>query len=204
VNCSNLGAILLAAGASSRLGYPKQLVKLDGDALVVRQARLLIALQPACVVVVTGAAREGVEQALAGLPVGLVHNANWEQGMGSSLACGVRAMPERVRGALLLLVDQWRICDADLDSLVSAWQAAPLRAATAAWDGKTGPPVIFPRALFQRLAKLGGEQGARNLLRGFAGGVVEVALPNAAWDLDVSSDFRSSTGIQENWSGEGR
>lgn len=192
MNCPNLGAILLAAGASSRLGYPKQLVELDGEALVVRQARLLIALQPACVVVVTGAAREGVEQVLAGLPVNLVHNENWANGMGSSLACGVSAMPERVRGALLLLCDLWRISSADLENLVTAWQAAPAQAATAVWDGKTGPPVIFPRALFQRLKKLQGEQGARHLLRGFAGGIAQVAMPNAAYDLDVSSDLSPS------------
>ena len=201
MNCPNLGAILLAAGASSRLGYPKQLVELDGQALVVRQARLLIALQPACVVVVTGAAREGVEQALAGLPVNFVHNENWENGMGSSLACGVKAMPERVRGALLLLCDQWRIFEADLEKLVTAWNGTPLQAVTATWDGKTGPPVIFQRTLLQRLGKLRGEHGARNLLRGFAGGVVEVTLPNAAYDLDVSSDFPPPTGIHGNCSG---
>lgn len=198
MSCPGLGAILLAAGSSSRLGYPKQLVELEGELLVARQTRLLLALQPACVVVVTGAAREGVEQALAGLPVNLVHNDHWENGMGSSLACGVKAMPERVRGALLLLCDLWRISGADLEKLVAAWNGTPLRAATAAWDGKTGPPVIFPRALFQRLGKLQGEQGARNVLRGFGGGVVEVALPNAAYDLDVSSDFSPSTASQGN------
>jgi len=192
-----LGAVLLAAGASRRLGFPKQLVERDGEAVVRRQARLLLGLQPACVVVVTGFAREGVELALAGLDVQLVHNELWENGMGASLACGIRAMPERVRAAMLLLCDLWKISGSDLDQLASAWQAAPQKAVTAAWDGQSGPPVIFPRALFQRLGGLRGEQGARHVLRGFTGGVVPVDLPNAAFDLDVSSDLAGVTGSQE-------
>ena len=103
-----------------------------------------------------------------------------------------------VRGALLLLCDQWRLTEEELSNLASTWQSAPQKAATAAWDGQTGPPVIFPRALFQRLGRLRGEQGARNVLRGFAGGVVEVNMPNAAYDLDVSSDFPHATTTRGN------
>ena len=189
MNHPHLGAVLLAAGASRRLGYPKQLLEWEGEALVTRQARLLLAMQPACVVVVTGFAREEVERTLAGLDVQLVHNARWEDGMGASLACGVGAMPERVRGALLMLCDLWKVTGPDLDLLASTWQSDPQKAATAAWDGQSGPPVIFPRALFQKLGRLRGEQGARTVLRGFAGGLLKVDLPNAAFDLDVESDL---------------
>ena len=202
-----LGALLLAAGASRRLGYPKQLLNWEGEAMVTRQARLLLALQPACVVVVTGFAREEVERALAGLDVQLVHNAQWESGMGTSLACGIRAMPERVRGALLMLCDLWKLSEMDLERLATGWQSMPQKAVTAAWDGQSGPPVIFPRALFQRLGRLSGEQGARQVLRGFAGGVARVDLPNAAFDLDVESDLpdtiakgRNGTGPERNGS----
>lgn len=184
----SFGAILLAAGGSSRLGRPKQLEVIDGQALVVRQAQLLLALNPVCVVVVTGAGGPEVRRALAGLPLEFVHHADWSQGMGRSIARGIQAMPERVRGALLLLCDQWRIEPADLEKLLAAWRLAPQQAIVSMWDGVSGPPVMFPRALFQRLSRLQGDRGARQLLRRYAGGLERVAMANAAFDLDQPGD----------------
>jgi len=184
----NLGAILLAAGGSSRLGRPKQLEMIEGQALVVRQAKLLLQLQPACLVVVTGAVEREVRQALDGLPLQFVHNENWAQGMGRSIARGIEAMPERARGALLLLCDHWRIDRADLERLVAAWRHAPQKAIVSAWDDGKGPPVIFPRALFQRLTRLQGDRGARQVLKHYAGGTEHVPVANAAFDLDEPGD----------------
>ncbi len=184
----SLGTILLAAGGSRRLGRPKQLEVFDDQPLVRRQAQLLLELQPACVVVVTGAVEEQVRQALDGLPVEFVHAADWSQGMGRSLARGIEAMPERVRGALLLLCDQWRIGLEDLEKLRAAWQAAPQKAVTSIWDDSSGPPVIFPRTLFQRLTRLQGDRGAHRLLKHFSGGLERVPLANAAFDLDQPGD----------------
>lgn len=184
----SLGAILLAAGGSSRLGRPKQLEVIDGQPLVARQAQLLLHLQPACVVVVTGAVDHEVRQALAGLPLEFVHHADWSRGMGQSIARGIEAMPERVRGALLLLCDQWRIGQDDLESLIETWTREPHKAVVSAWDGASGPPVIFPRALFQRLLTLRGDRGARQLLKRYSGGLERVSMPNAKFDLDRPGD----------------
>jgi len=184
----DLGAILLAAGGSSRLGRPKQLENIDGQPLVARQARLLLELQPACLVVVTGAADSAVRQALVGLPVEFAHHEDWAGGMGQSIARGIRSMPERVRGALLLLCDQWRIERSDLENLIRAWADAPQKAVVSIWDGASGPPVVFPRALFQRLLSLQGDRGARRLLKQYRGGLERVPVPNAAFDLDKPGD----------------
>jgi len=184
----DIGAILLAAGGSSRLGRPKQLEPIDGQPLVARQAQLLLGLKPACVVVVTGAVDSEVRQALKGLPVEFVHHAGWSSGMGPSIAHGIRAMPERVRGALLLLCDQWRIELGDLEKLAEAWAETPQSAVVSAWDGKSGPPVVFPRALFQRLMRLKGDRGARGLLKRYSGGVERVQIDHAAFDLDKPGD----------------
>lgn len=191
---NNFAAILLAAGSSSRLGQSKQLLQIDGVPLVRRQAELLLSLEPACVVVVSGAEQLAVEQAIHGLPVHRVHNPNWQQGMGTSLACGIRVMPERVRGALLLLCDQWRINKEDLQGLVAAWQPEPAKAICAEWTDDqghkvAGAPAIFPRALFARLLKLQGDHGAHQLLKNFPGGTQHHSLPNAAFDIDQESDL---------------
>ena len=195
-SAQSLGAILLAAGESSRLGRLKQLEKIDGIPLVTRQARLLLRLQPACVVVVTGAAEQDVRAALQGLPVDCVREENWSQGMGRSLARGIASMPERVRGALLLLCDQWRIEQADLQSLIDAWSAAPRKAVVSSWDDQRGPPAIFPRAMFQQLSRLQGDSGARQLLKRHRGGVQVVLVANAAHDLDTPADLERNLGSE--------
>lgn len=184
-----LGAILLAAGSSSRLGRAKQLLEIEGEPLVARQAKCLVQLQPATVIVVTGAEHEGVSAALENLPVTLVHNPDWAQGMGSSLACGIRAMPERVRAALVVLCDQWKLEIGDLESLVSAWEADPKAAVVAQYSGTTGPPAILPRALFDQLSRLRGDTGAKRILKRWNGSVDMLAMQNAAPDIDVSQDL---------------
>jgi len=191
---NQLGAILLAAGGSTRLGQPKQLLEIEGQVLVRRQAELLLEQGFACVVVVTGSVQREVEQALQGLDLQFVHNENWDEGMGGSLARGIAAMPERVRGALLLLCDQWRISADDLRGLVGAWQAAPTKAVSAQWQDESGhqvagAPAIFPRALFARLAKLQGDRGAQSVLKHYAGGTTQILMPNAAFDIDLPSDW---------------
>jgi CTP:molybdopterin cytidylyltransferase MocA len=203
---NQLGAVLLAAGGSHRLGQSKQLLEIEGQALVRRQAELLLQQGFATVVVVTGADQKNVQEALRGLAVQRVHNDRWQDGMGRSLALGIAAMPERVRGALLLLCDQWKITTKDLQALVHAWQLLPARAITAQWAEEdsqapsnsdaqvvmtSGPPVIFPRVLFSRLVKLRGDSGAQHLLRNHKAGVARVLLPHAAFDIDLPSDLPS-------------
>ncbi|NIP18757.1 MAG: NTP transferase domain-containing protein, partial [Xanthomonadales bacterium] len=114
-----LACLLPAAGGSERLGRPKQLLELDGEALVVRSARLLLE-QSDEVTVVTGACAGQVGDALRELPVGLVHNRGWESGMGGSIAAGVRAIGDGPDGILIMLCDQWRITAGDLGRLVGA------------------------------------------------------------------------------------
>jgi len=103
-------------------------------------------------------------------------------------------MPERARGALLLLCDQWRVTAEDLQGLVAAWQPVPMKAVSAEWNndqGQTvaGAPAIFPRALFARILKLQGDRGAQQLLKNFPGGTEHFNMPNAAFDIDHESDL---------------
>ena len=184
-----LGAILLAAGGSSRLGQSKQLVEIDAEPLVVRQAKLLLDLKPATVVVVCGAEGQTIESALAVVPVRVIHNPDWRRGMGHSLACAIRAMPERVRAALVLLCDQWRLTPGDIASLIDAWTPDPNAAIAAAYEDTLGVPAILPRAMFERLSRLEGEVGARKILRRWKGAVRTVPMPNASVDIDSPSDL---------------
>jgi molybdenum cofactor cytidylyltransferase len=188
-----LAGLVLAAGASRRLGQPKQLVQWRGQTLVARAVDHALALCDAGVVVVTGAHATAVAASLAELPhagTGLkpVYNAEWEQGMGASIARGMRALrapgvPDPA-GVLTLLVDQPAIARAELVSLVKLWQTNPLSLAAARYGQRRGVPAVFPQACFAALERLTGDTGARHLLAA-ATGVLELAIPAAAFDIDT-------------------
>jgi molybdenum cofactor cytidylyltransferase len=198
-----LGAVLLAAGPSSRLGQSKQLVRLNGEALVRKSARLLLDSGLDHVTVVCGCGADSVRSELEGLPLGTAYNRDWALGMGGSINCGVRSMPQAVDGVLLMVCDQWRLDSDDLNRLVNAWQADISSIFVACWDDGgafiSGPPVIFPRKLIPELKGMHPGRGARQLIDRYMDIVEFVKMENAAFDLDrpedlerLNSDFRPS------------
>lgn len=185
---TDLHAVLLAAGGSSRLGRAKQLLCYRGETLVARAARLLRALTPT-VTVVTGARGSEVAAAVAALDVSVCHNARWRQGVGASIALATRRFEPATSAALVMLCDQYRLEAPDLEALVTAWRSAPECITASRYGAHFGPPVIFPARCFARLARLRGDQGARQLLVEERAQVQGVELPNAAVDLDDAADL---------------
>lgn len=183
-----LAGLLLAAGGSRRLGRPKQLLRLDGRPLILRQIGILADTCEAVVVVLGGNA-ERVRPLLAGAGVEIADNPDWATGMASSLRTGLRAVPAAADGVMVLLCDQFRILRNDLLRLRGAWEKEPRRIAAARWDGGRGAPAIFPRSAFERLESLRGERGARALLEQDPAAVSWVELAAAAHDLDTQRDL---------------
>ncbi|MEJ2534392.1 MAG: nucleotidyltransferase family protein [Gammaproteobacteria bacterium] len=184
----DLGAVLLAAGGSSRLGRSKQLLELHGEPLVRRATRLLKGVTP-IVNVVTGAKRIEVELVLEDAPVKLVHNERWREGIGLSIALGVDHLPPQARAVLVMLCDQYRLGPGHLASLVAAWREEPARIFAARWNKAFGPPVIFPRTVFPQLSRLTGDRGARQLLVEHRSRVRFVDMPEAGYDVDDPADL---------------
>ena len=193
-----LGTVLLAAGGSSRMGHPKQLLRIEAEALVTRMARRLIELQPACVVTVTGSASQAVSEQLSGLPIQIVHNPRWEEGMASSLAVGVKNLPMEIEGVLIMLCDQWQVECADLQRLVQVWNSNISHIAAAHWhdEGRRviGPPAIFPQPLFEELTMLQGDRGARAVIEKHRERATFVAMKNARFDLNQPADLKRFPG----------
>ena len=196
-----LNAILLAAGPSSRLGQSKQLVKHRGEALVRRTARLLRESVAGDVLVVSGCEAGRVAAAVEDLPVRVVVNPDWKEGMGGSIAWGARHLPVRVDGILVSVCDQWLLERSDLDRLVESWIAAPARIHVARWKEGTaqvsGPPVIFPGSMRGELKGLHRQRGARQLIDRHIDVVDFVALQSAAHDLDREEDLQQLLGMQD-------
>jgi len=189
----SLAVVLLAAGPSTRLGQPKQLVRVGDDCLVSRAARLALSLKPATVTVVTGFEAERIQAELEGLSVEIVFNRNWANGMGASINCGVRSLPGGVEGVLIMVCDQWRLEESDLHRLQTAWFDDISRILVASWkEGSayvSGPPVIFPRKLIPELRSMQENRGARQLIDRYMDLVEFVGMENAAFDLDRPEDL---------------
>jgi molybdenum cofactor cytidylyltransferase len=186
------GAIILAAGASTRMGSPKQLLLLDGQPLVVRAAEAALAAGAWPVVVVLGAHAEKIRPTLARLPVLVVENASWPEGMAASIRTGITTLGQFSRtldAALLALCDQPAFSAAVIAQLLAAQRASGRSIVAARYASRHGAPALLLRSHFPALAALTGEAGARDLLNGTPDQVAAVDLPALAHDLDTPADY---------------
>ena len=178
----SLPVVILAAGASRRLGWPKQSVEVDGEALLHRAARAALEAGLTPVFIVLGAGAEALEPLVADLPVEVIPNPHWEEGMSSSIRVGLQAIPPTARAVVLLICDQIHLEAAVLERLIQAFHASPTHPAACFYEGTLGVPAIFPRSAFAELTALRGDKGARVLLK--QPGVTPVAWPEGKLDLD--------------------
>jgi len=182
--------LIPAAGASTRLGQAKQLLRYGETTLIQKAIDTAVSCDPLEIIVITGAHAFEVRAAAQDAPVRWVHNERWRDGLGVSIATGAAEIDQGSGGVLILLCDQWRIGAGDLQALVSAWRSTPGRIVSAQADGHYTPPVIFPSNWFDNLRTLEGDRGARNLLESRPGQVTAVPLENAAFDLDTPAHLQ--------------
>jgi molybdenum cofactor cytidylyltransferase len=189
-----VGCAILAAGASRRLGQPKQLVEVAGQPLVRRAALLARAAGCAHVGVVLGCHGPAVAAALSGVACELIDNAEWSQGVATSVRSAARWADQRGFAALMLLVcDQLNLSANHLSQLWSVWQAAPETPVASAYADTLGVPAIFPPAYYAALSQLQGDQGAARLLRSGQQPVTQIAWPEGEAELDTPEDLAKLT-----------
>ena len=186
---SNIAALVLAAGRSSRMGGPnKLLAEIGGRPLVRIAVEEALASQARPVIVVTGHQRERVEAALAGLPVDFVHNPKFADGLGTSLRAGIAALPAQADAVIVCLGDMPQVDAAMIDRLIGALD--PDKGALIAIptiDGQRGNPVVWSRRFFSDLMNVEGDVGARHLISRYSEAVVEVPLTGSAALTDVDT-----------------
>ena len=184
-----VAAVLLAAGRSTRMGaVNKMLAEIGGKSLVRIAAEQAIASRAQPVIVVTGHERERVEAALKGLPVRLVHNPNFSEGLGTSLKTGIASVPQEADAAIVCLADMPQVDAALINRLIAAFD--PERGALVVLpsiDGRRGNPVVWSRRFFHDLMSIQGDIGARYLIGNYAEAVVEVPVSGAAALTDVDT-----------------
>jgi molybdenum cofactor cytidylyltransferase len=184
-----IGAILLAAGRSTRFGGPnKLLAELAGKPVVRHAAEGLLQSQARPVIVVTGHMAEAVRAALAGLEVSIVHNAEFASGMSTSLRKGIAALPAGTDGVVVALADMPRIAGSHIDRLIAAFAPKENRSIIVpVTRGERGNPVLFGAEHFAELAAIAGDTGARHIIGQHADQVAEVDLDDEAIFMDVDT-----------------
>ena len=200
-----LAGILLAAGGSSRLGRPKQLVEIEGQSLVRRAARNWLDLG-SCgmellpLTVVAGHASEKVGQQLVDLPVNVEVCPYWSDGMGASLAFGAGLVPRNAAGVMVMLCDQWRLDSSGLLRLATRWFSDISIICASQWRLENtvlyGPPCIFPRNKIHELKCIQKERGAKSLIDRYRDSTRFVQLDEAGFDLDTTEDLVNATGAE--------
>ncbi|HWG20096.1 MAG TPA: nucleotidyltransferase family protein [Terracidiphilus sp.] len=186
-------ALILAAGASRRLGRPKQLLMFGGETLLSRAIRLAQEAGAFPILVVLGANLDTVRDSIHGCDVVLVVNQKWDSGISGSIHAGLHALEESAPGSaglLILSCDQPRLTSEHLRSLLQEFQARkqlPMVAST--YAGIRGIPAVFPRVVFPHLQALEGDRGARKLLMDPPLPLAEVEFAGGEIDIDSSEDL---------------
>ena len=193
---AELWGILLAAGSSTRLKKPKQLIDVAGESALKRSTRLLESITGRRTIVVLGCHHERLRRELRDMHSNIVFNPEWKTGMASSLKMAIHALPRTADGALIITCDQLELETDDLQCLVDAWEKDPNCCVAARYADTLGVPVIFPRKQFTGIDDLTGDSGAKRLING-NGKLATIDLPRAAFDLDTPEDL---TRLEERFS----
>jgi molybdenum cofactor cytidylyltransferase len=188
----SVAAIVLAAGGSSRMGRPKQLLPFDGRTLLRRV--VAAALDAGChpVVVVLGAFRELLRQESSDLPVAAIDNPDWEAGPGTSINAGMTAIGA-ADAVVFLVCDQPFVDARHIQRLIDAWRASGLPMAASAYADTLGVPALFDASCFADLRAVAPHEGAKKLLTNRPNLVAAVSFPAGAVDLDTPEDLRRTS-----------
>ena len=185
-----VAGIVLAAGAASRFGRPKQLLAYRGQPFVHAAASTALAAGLDPVVVVTGAHADGVAAALAGLPVQPVYNPGWEQGQSASIRAGLEALPAETGAAVFLLADQPQASVSVLRALVETHARGMPSVLAPMVEGRRANPVLFDRETFAALRGLRGDTGGRGIFDRFTPQYLPWHDPALLLDVDTEDDYR--------------
>jgi molybdenum cofactor cytidylyltransferase len=189
------GIAILAAGASTRMGQPKQLLSFQGESLLRRCLRTAVGSPFHPVAVVLGANAALIEKELHGLPTIIARNPDWPAGMGGSVATGLEVLLQTdpsLQAAFFLLADQPYLDAQLLLDMAAMLERKPGKLGVVASYGDTiGVPALFSKALFPELLALRGQQGAKSLIYLHKHKLLTLPFPKGQFDLDTPADWQA-------------
>lgn len=187
----NISLILLAAGESSRLGTPKQLLVYKGKNLMQHTIDLN---QTRCLemVIVLGAFKKEILAVVDILGIEVVENVNWSEGLASSIRCGLSSVLEtnpETEAVILVLCDQPFLTAEILHEIIEKYHSSGQSIVHCSYGDVSGPPTLFHKSLFPYLMELKGGQGAKKVVEMFPDQVAYVDFPKGKLDIDTAADY---------------
>ncbi|MCJ8152733.1 nucleotidyltransferase family protein [Chryseobacterium sp. SSA4.19] len=185
------GIIILAAGNSSRLGTPKQLLKYSGKSLLYHVAQQALKVTDA-VIAVTGFEKISIENEIKNLQLFTAYNPDWQEGMGSSIRIGVKSILHEfpnIGNLIIAVCDQPFIDSSVFSELMTRSRESQKKIIASSYDGVLGTPVLFDRKYFDQLSGLSGNEGAKKLLLRFSQDVGAVDFEKGRIDIDTKDDY---------------
>ena len=187
---SKTGIIILAAGSSSRMGEPKQLMKYKNKTFlqhIIGEAKNAF-LYP--VICVTGYQSDLIAKNIFGMESSIVYNEKWPEGMGSGISAGIRQLVLSDADSVILAVSDQPYVSSDLFRTMIAWKDKSGKGIVAcSYAGTLGTPVLFNKEYFNRLKSLNGNQGAKNIVKLNLPDVCPVEFEKGSVDIDTKQDY---------------
>jgi molybdenum cofactor cytidylyltransferase len=186
----NIGAIILAAGGSSRFGQPKQLLAFRGESLV----RHAVRAAAACgrIVVVAGELRDLIENELRETAAFVIHNPNWPRGLGTSIQCGLQHLLNanaKLDAVVVIACDQPFVDARTISALLTMREDSGKPIVASRYANTLGVPALFDRSCFAALLALPDESGAKALIESRGRDVAEIEFEEGAIDIDTPAEF---------------
>jgi molybdenum cofactor cytidylyltransferase len=189
----NIGAIILAAGASSRLGTPKQLLPYGGTTLLEYTVQVASDSIASPIIVVLGSEAQNMRTSINGDKVQTILNDAWQEGIASSIQAGIEELvlaDPSTEGAVILVCDQPYITAELIDDLVAKHQETGKRIIASSYDETLGVPALFHKSLFPVLLQLRGDSGAKSIIQQHTEDLGIVAFAKGGVDIDTEEDYK--------------
>ena len=189
---NSCGIIILAAGASTRLGKPKQLLQYRGKTLLAHAINEAVNSNADAVVVVFGKDANLFKKELDEKKVRVAINSSWEEGMASSLRLGMDTLLKDkpyIDAVIFMVCDQPHISSSVLNELITTQQKTTKQIVTCNYGDSMGPPALLHKKYFEELMKLSGDAGARKIIQKNMDDVATILFPEGNIDIDTAEDY---------------
>jgi len=189
---NKIGIIILAAGESKRMGSPKQLLTVEGQSLIRRTSEIALATECYPVVLVIGANKSQIAPEVIDLPLTVIDNTMWHEGMSSSIKMGLAGLYmtyKEVEAVIILVCDQPYLSASLLERMVSIYREKKPPIVACKYSNQVGVPALFDRTLFDELLNLTGEKGAKAILMSHLDEAHLITFEAGIIDLDTPQDY---------------
>lgn len=190
---NKIGIIILAAGESKRMGSPKQLLNIEGKSLIRRTAEVALATDCYPVVLVIGANKAQIAPEIIDLPLTVIDNPKWYEGMASSVKMGLVGLYmtyKEVEAVIILVCDQPYLSVSLLERMVEIYQTKKAPIVACKYGEQVGVPALFDRKLFEELLNLTGDKGAKPVLMSHLDEAHLITFEAGSIDLDTLEDYQ--------------